>query len=160
MRFSNRFASLLFAVFGGGTAMIPVAVAAPAGDACALLTPAQVGAALGVAVGAGSYVTPTFKKTCTWTATMSGGGYVTLLLQDVSGSEGGKRLAQVGAKNISLTSISGVGDDAYYLAVGDQVGLLVKKSNAAFKVAVYAHIPIESKEAKEKALALNVLAGL
>jgi hypothetical protein len=160
MRFSNRFASLLFAVSVSGTATIPAAVAAPSGDACALLTPAQVGAALGVPVGAGSYVTPTFKKTCTWTSTTSGGGYVTLLLQDVSGFDGGKRLAQVGAKNVSLTSISGVGDDAYYLVVGDQVGLIVKKGNGAFKVAVYAHIAVESKEAKEKALAQNVLPGL
>jgi hypothetical protein len=160
MRFSNRFAPLLFAVSVSGTGLIPAAVAAPAGDACALITPAQVGAALGVSVGAGSYVTPTYKRTCTWTATTSGGGYVTLLLQDVSGFEGGKRLALVGAKNMSLTSISGVGDDAYYLAVGDQVGLIVKKGNAAFKVAVYAHIALDSKEAKEKTLALNVLAGL
>src|SRR5277367_5212023 len=160
MRYSTRFASLLFAVsVTGGTVTIPLAVAAPTGDACALLTPAQVGAALGVSVGAGSYVTPTYKKTCTWTATTSSGGYVTLLLQDVSGFEGGKRLALAGAKNMSLTSISGVGDDAYYLAVGDQVGLLVKKGNAAFKVAVYAHIAVESKEAKEKTLAQNVLAG-
>jgi hypothetical protein len=160
MRISNRFAALLFAAFVAGSAAIPAAGAAPAGDACALLTPAQVGAALGAPVGAGSYVTPTFKKTCTWTATASAGGYVTLLLQDLSGFEGGKRLAQMGAKNVSLTSISGVGDDAYYLAVGDQVGLIVKKGNAAFKVAVYAHIAVEDKEAKEKALALNVLPGL
>ncbi len=139
---------------------IRLAVAAPTGDACTLLTRAQVGAALGVSVGAGSYVTPTYKQTCTWTATTSGGGYVTLLLQSVSGFEGGKRLALVGAKNMSLTSISGVGDDAYYLAVGDQVGLLVKKGNAAFKVAVYAHIALESKEAKEKTLAQIALSGL
>jgi hypothetical protein len=160
MRFSNRLASLLIATSVSGATMIPAAVAAPTGDACSLLTPAQVGAALGVAVGAGSYVTPSYKKTCTWTSTTSGGGYVTLLLQSVGGFDGGKRLAQVGAKNTSLTSISGVGDDAYYLAVGDQVGLLVKKGNAAFKVAVYAHIALESKEAKEKTLAQSVLAGL
>ena len=130
------------------------------GDACALLTPAQVSTALGAPVGAGSYVTPTFRKTCTWNATASGGGYVTLMLQDVSGFEGGKQLGRMALRNMSVTSISGVGDDAYYLAVGDQVGLIVKKGNAAFKVAVYAHIPVESKEAKEKALAQQVLVGL
>jgi 3-deoxy-D-manno-octulosonate 8-phosphate phosphatase KdsC-like HAD superfamily phosphatase len=76
----------------------------------------------------------------------------------VAGFEGGKQLGQTAS--ISLTSISGVGDDAYYLAVGDQVGLIVKKGNAAFKVAVYAHIPVESKKAKEKTLAQQVVAGL
>ena len=93
-------------------------------------------------------------------ATASGGGFVTLLLQDVGGFEGGKQLGQIASKNMSFTSISGVGDDAYYLAVGDQVGLIVKKGNAAFKVAVYAHISVESKEAKEKTLAQQVVAGL
>jgi hypothetical protein len=158
MRSLNRLALLFLTVSISGAAMVPAATAAPTGDACSLLTPAQVGAALGVSVGAGSYVTPTFKKTCTWNATTSGGGYVTLALQTVAGFEGGKQLGQTAS--ISLTSISGVGDDAYYLAVGDQVGLIVKKGNAAFKVAVYAHIPVESKKAKEKTLAQQVVAGL
>jgi hypothetical protein len=35
-----------------------------------------------------------------------------------------------------------------------------KKGNAAFKVAVYAHIPIENKEAEEKTLAQQVVSGL
>ena len=160
LRSLNRSVSLWFAVCIGAAAMVPAATRAPAGDACALLTPAQVGAALGVPVGAGAYVTPTFKKTCTWTASASGGGFVTLLLQDVSGFEGGKALGQMASKNLSVTPVSGVGDDAYYLAVGDQVGLIVKKGSAAFKVAVYAHIPVESKEAKEKILAQQVVAEL
>jgi hypothetical protein len=140
--------------------LVAAASAAPAGDACALLTPAQVGAALGAPVGAGSYITPTSKKTCTWNSTTSDGGYVTLMLQDLAGFEGGKQLGQSASNDLSVTSISGVGDDAYYLALGGQVGLIVKKGNVAFKVAVYAHVTVESKEAKEKTLAQQVLAGL
>ncbi len=135
-------------------------MAAPAEDACALLTSAQVGAALGVSVGVGSHVAPTFKKTCTWNATASDGGFVTLMLQDPGGFEGGKQLGQMASKTVSLTSISGVGDDAYYLAVGEQVGLVVKKGNAVFKVAVYAHMPLKDKEAKERSLAQQVLVRL
>ncbi len=82
------------------------------------------------------------------------------MLQDVSGFEGGKRLGQTASKDLSVAPISGVGDDAYYLALGEQVGLIVKKGNVAFKVAVYARVPIESKEAKEKILAQQVVAGL
>jgi hypothetical protein len=160
MRPLKQFASLLVAVSITGATLVAAASAAPAGDACALLTPAQVGAALGVSVGAGSYITPTLKKTCTWKSTTSDGGYVTLMLEDVGGFEGGKQLGQTASKNLSVTSISGVGDDAYYLAVGEQVGLIVKKGNVAFKVAVYAHVPVESKEAKEKTLAQQVVAGL
>jgi len=79
--------------------------------------------------------------------------------RDVSGFEGVKQLGQMAAKEMSVTSISGVGDDAYYLAVGDQVDLIVKKGNVAFKVAVYAHIPVESKKAKEKTLSRPASGG-
>ncbi len=160
MRSSSLFASLLCAACISGGAWVAAATAAPSADACALLTPAQVGAALGVSVGAGSYVTPTYKKTCTWKASTGDGGYVTLMLQDPGAFQGGKQLGQTASTSISVTSISGVGDDAHYLAVADQVGLIVKKGNAAFKVAVYAHIPVESKKAKEKTLAQQVVAGL
>jgi hypothetical protein len=156
---TNR-AVLVLSVWICGGAAPPAAVAVPPGDACALLTSAQVGAALGVPVAAGTYVTPTFKKTCTWNASTAGGGYVTLMLQEVGGFESGKQLGQMGSTNMSVTSLGGVGDDAYYLAVRDQVGLIVKKGNVAFKVAVYAHIPIESKQAKEKTLAQQVASGL
>ncbi len=55
--------------------------AADADDACALLTAAQVSAAVGVAAGDGTYVMPTFKKTCTWTVPNSAGGirFVTVI---------------------------------------------------------------------------------
>ncbi len=160
MRSVSHRASLSFAVCVTGICLANAGRAAPVADACALLTSAQVGAALGVPVGVGSHVAPTFKKTCTWNATTADGGFVTLMLQDAGGFEGGKQLGQMGAKSVSLTSISGVGDDAYYLAVGEQVGLVVKKGNAVFKVAVYARIPIKDKEAKERSLAQQVLAGL
>ena len=161
MHSSTSSALFVLGAFVCSVAGAPAANAAPPVDACALLTPAQVGAALGATVAAGTYVTPTFKKTCAWNATTAGGGYVTLMLEEVGTFESGKQLGQMAAAaRMSVKPISGVGDDAYYLAVGDQVGLIVKKGNAAFKVAVYAHIPIEDKEAKERALAKQVVSGL
>ena len=53
-----------------------------------------------------------------------------------------------------------VGDDGYYFVVGSQVGLLVKKGRVAFKVAVYATLPVQQKEAMELKLARDVLAKL
>jgi hypothetical protein len=44
--------------------------------------------------------------------------------------------------------------------VGSNVGLIVKKGSVAFKVAVYAHKPIEKKQAMEKALAQQVVSKL
>ena len=148
--------AVIAAIFIVGAAMAPSANAAPADDACSLLTQAQVSAALGASVGAGSYVTPTFKKTCTWTVA-GGAEYVTLMLEGLDAYQAGK-LAPV--KTIVVTSISGIGDDAYYLAVGNNVGLIVKKGNVAFKIAVYGDLPIEKKQAMEKTLAQHVVSKL
>jgi hypothetical protein len=46
------------------------------------------------------------------------------------------------------------------LAVGKNVGLIVKKGNVAFKVAVYDHSPLEKKQAMEKTLAQQVVSKL
>jgi hypothetical protein len=130
--------------------------AATPGDACSYLTPAQVSAALGATVGAGVYVTPTFTKTCTWSIT-SGGGFVTLFLSDLEHFEAGRHPL---ASGIIITPVSGLGDAAYYNAVGDNVGLVVKKGNVSFKVAAYIHdAPLSRKQAVERTLAPQVLAG-
>ncbi|MGH8739074.1 MAG: hypothetical protein ACREU5_09575 [Burkholderiales bacterium] len=69
--------------------------AAQAGtDACTVLTPAQVGAAIGVPVAAGTHVTPSFVRTCTWNASGSSKvAFVTLYLQTTAAYDGGKRMA-------------------------------------------------------------------
>ncbi len=134
--------------------------AAAAEDACAFLTAAQVGAAVGVAVGDGTYVTPTFKKTCTWTVGDSASGirFVTLNLQGLDQFAAGKQMGGVNA--VGVTPVSGIGDDAYYLGVGSTEGLIVRKGQRAFKIAVYSTLPLEKKRAMEKALAQRVLSKL
>jgi hypothetical protein len=136
--------------------------AAPTDDACSLLTQAQVSAASPVSVGAGTYVTPTFKRTCTWSASGDDAKTVqsiTLLLGDVSMFDSVKKLG--GAKNVTITPVSGVGDDACYQIIGTMAVMFVKKGNVAFKVSVYAGgLSVEKKEAIEKTLALQVASKL
>jgi hypothetical protein len=150
--------AVIAAIFIAGAAT-PPANAAPPDDACSLLTQAQVSVAVSVSVGAGAYQ-GTYKKTCTWNAVSpatKSAKYVTLLLEGLDAYQAGK-LAPV--KTIVVTPISGIGDDAYYLAVGPNVGLIVRKGNVAFKVAVYGDIPIENKQAMEKTLAQQVVSKL
>jgi len=132
--------------------------AAAADDACAILTSAQVSTAVGVAVSDGTYVTPTFKKTCTWTVSDSASGirFVTLNLQSADQFAGGKG----GVNSVAMTPVGGLGDDAYYLGSGSTEGLFVKKGQRAFKLAVYSTQPLEKKRAMENALAQQVLAKL
>ena len=133
-------------------------------DACTLLTPAQVGAVVGGAVSDGTHVTPTFVKTCTWTPSgKSKVGSVTLNLQTAAFYDGGKRQATIaaaaGGKGTEIKP-AGVGDDAHYFVIGDQVALFVKKGAVSFKVAVYAKLPVDEKEAMEMKLAKEVVAKL
>lgn len=132
-------------------------------DACLLLTPAEVGTAVGVSVAAGTHVTPTYVKTCTWNAT-SGSNVksVTLFLQAVAAYDGGKKMASqmAATANGAAVKSAAVGDDAYFFVAGDQVGLLVKKGSLSFKVTVYATLPVDRKEAMELTLAKEVLANL
>ena len=64
-----------------------------------------------------------------------------------------------GAKASAVKTV-GVGDEGYYFVTGDQVGLLVKRGSVSFKVAVYAKLPVDKKEAMELTLAKDVLTKL
>ena len=151
-------------------AAVSLASAAPPEDSCQLLTQAQVTAALGVSMGAGSHLPPQFLKTCTWAP--AGGAsqtvkYITVSYQSAESFGATKKLAEQteaamkaqGDKDAQMAnaSASGIGDDAFYTTMAGYTGLLVKKGNTAFKVAIYATLPAEKLKAMEKTLALDVL---
>lgn len=132
---------------------------AAANDACALLAAADVGAALGTPVKAGQPILPTDHKVCTWWAA-DRRSWVTLWLQPSSAFDGGLRLAGYSNGQYKPVPVAGLGEGAYFLPFGEQVGLMVKKRGVAFKVAVYHHGPIGPKEAAERALAAKVVGRL
>lgn len=143
-----------------------VLVAAPAfaksdGDACKLLTAAQVSAAAGFTVSEGTHVTPTFVKTCTWTGSNSSGAqFVTLNLQTAAFFDGAKRQSAVMAAAGGSVKPAGVGDDSFFVTQGTQVMLWVKKGGDAFKLAVYKQIPPGQKQDIELTLAKAVVPKL
>ena len=163
MRAKTSLAALTVAIFIFGVASVTSASAAPPDDACSVLTQAQVSAALGVSVGAGSHVTPTYLKTCTWAPAggpTQGVKYVTLMLESADGYETAKKVMDQ-TKGMTEASVSGIGDDAYYLSLGNIMSLIVKKGNVAFKFTMYGgDFPIEKKKAMEKTLVLQVLSKL
>lgn len=129
--------------------------AAPPTDSCALVTPAQVSAVLGVTVGAGEHIIPSNATLCGFG---SGGAakHVVMAILKVTMFAGEK----TPLKGIEEETANGIGDEAHYMITpGFGTGLSVRKGNFAFKVRVYG-FPIEQIKAKEKALALNVLAKL
>ena len=124
-------ASILFSCAGLSTAAEPAA--------CAALTQAQIAAATGAAVGAGSQIG--MSTSCQWAGQ---GKMVTLVIRrplagksPVDQFNDGKASKLPG---ITTEAVSGVGDDAfyiYYAATIRAVGLVVKKGTSAFEVRVY-----------------------
>ncbi len=172
---TNRLAALTIAISAFAVLAAEPAAAAPPGDACALVTQEQVSSAIGVPVGAGSHVTPTFVKTCTWTPTggnAKGVSAVTISLQPAESFAGAKSMLEQAktmadakgdrrAAQFTNASAGGIGDDAFYTSMGTSyTALLVKKGNSAFKVAIYGPLPVQDARAKEKELALAVLSKL
>jgi hypothetical protein len=130
--------------------------AAPPTDACALLTPAQVSAALGASTGAGKSLT---SKLCQWGSPDAYGKKlgVILTLQNARAFTYAKM--QVG-DGITKVPVSGVGDDAVYgKTPGYATVLTVKKGDVVFTVHV-SGFPDDQIKAKEKTLALDVLGKL
>ena len=166
MHFKSKRTQAFTAFFLIATACAPMAFAA-SDDACMLLTQAQVSTATGVSVGAGTHVTATFLKTCTWTPTPAGTGMkaVTLNLQTSSFYDGGKAKTQQGLAlagnssdvNMSMIPASGLGDDAYFLKLPNIMSLFVKKGTGSFKIAIYGKPPSKDSQSAEKELAQQVL---
>jgi hypothetical protein len=149
------FVAILGSIFALCVAL-PRANAAP-GDACSLLTPAQIKSATGADVNVGSAASA---KLCQWNASSAANSsvkFITLLLySDTKSFAAGKNMPAPAV----VTSVSGIGDDAFFLAVADQVGLIVKKGSGMFKITVYAKLSIDQKESMEKALAMQIVSQL
>jgi hypothetical protein len=137
----------------GGTAY-----AVPPSDACSLVTTAQVSTALGVTVGTGKGSVP---RECEWSQPGAGGKGV---LVEILGPMGSMtpvnrfNTAKMPVPRIVKTPISGLGDDAVYVETSG-AALYVKKGDFVFQIRVHG-FPLEEIKAKEKTLALDVMAKL
>jgi len=174
MRSKTCLGAALAAVFIALATTLASAAAEPPNDACSLVTQSQVSAALGVSMGSGSHVTPTFLRTCTWNPSGGSGSGVrglTLYIQSADQYEAGKQMleqmrtmAKVEKHGNSqppvITPLSGIGDDAFYLDMANTMSLIAKKGNVEFKFVIYGDLPGEKKKAAEKTLALEVVSKL
>jgi hypothetical protein len=133
-------------------------VAASAPDACALLTQAQVSAALGVSVGAGQHAGPVVQM-CQWTSAKA---FVQL---DIMGQMGSLsptdrfNNAKRPVGGITKTPTGGVGDDAYYITSVSGTSLNVRKGNSALEIRVRG-VPADQIKAVEKSLAQEAVLKL
>lgn len=172
MHSKTGFGAIIAAIIFVAAAAAPSAAAAPPTDACPLLTAAEISAVVGVSVAAGTHITPTYLKSCQWEppggATVQFGG-VLLTLDSAASWQNAKAMLQAVANapnnnskkgGITMTPVSGVGDDALYSSVGNYTKLIVKKGDVAFQIVITSKDPIEKKRDMEKALASKVLSKL
>jgi hypothetical protein len=127
-------------VLVGCVLVFHTALSFASGEACTLITQAQVSAALEISVGPGTPIAS--PSTCQWTGK---GRFATLTVtQPLAGKSAldrfnaGKALRMPG---ITTEPISGVGDEAYYVYFSNTnragLGLVVKKGASAFEIRVY-----------------------
>ena len=140
---------------------LPLA-AADTSVACSLVTQAQIGAATGATVGAGSPIgAPT---SCQWSGQ---GKTVTLTITRTrSGKSPVDQFTDGKAKpfaGVTAEPVGGVGDDAYYVYFTGQnragCGLMVKKGSSVFEVRVYGFDLAQAKVVS-KAIARDVAGKL
>jgi hypothetical protein len=141
--------------------LVPPAGAFAAGEACTLLTDAQVSAALGAPTDPGKPIAaPT---SCQW---VGKGKFATLTANNVIGGKTALDRFEPGKKSlpgITVEPVSGVGDDAYYVyftgTTRTGLGLVVKKGNSAFEIRVYG-FDIDKAKPVAKTLAQSVAGKL
>ena len=128
-------------------------------DACSLLTQAQVSAALGVTVKAGTHVIPSITQMCGWSAgrTPALSKRVVVTLSTPEKFTRGKKPFQ----GITKVPVSGISNDAYFVtAAGLGTTLNVLKGNSAFSVSVKGEPSVEKVKSLEKTLALEIASRL
>lgn len=138
--------------------LLPRLAAATPTDACALLTPAQIGTVLGTTMGPGVPVTPTNRTSCKWlesgVAAMKA-KTVIISIKSVQSYDAGKSIT---GGTFQMTPVGGIGDEAYMTSGTISYGatLSVKKNGAAFTVTVRGYPDVATIEDKDKTLATQI----
>jgi hypothetical protein len=137
-------------------------------DACSLLTPAELGAAVGVPMDSyfhaqnHNHAGPT--TICTWQSPPRGDGPpVTLMFLQLSVMPFAKSIFEqekyrAGQENV--TNVSGLGDDAYYAQIGPMTILNVKKGAIEVKVTWAGTTDDQTAMDAERSIAAQVLSEL
>jgi FlaG/FlaF family flagellin (archaellin) len=153
LKFALAFGIVGVLTLGNGRA----ASDAPPTNACSLLTAEQVSSVLGVKVGTGQGL---MAKMCKWSEPVPPGAPAKRVMLNLINPQGFAYAKMPGGNGIIKTEVSGIGNDAVYVsASGAPTTLTVKKGDVAFTIIVMGFSDDKTK-AKEKVLALDVLAKL
>ena len=170
MQFMQR--DLIVIAFAGTTLLLcgcrstpptaePSTPAAPITDSCALLTPPEITAAIGVPIDPGKHVLPTSAIMCSWPQTGASAETATRVMLNFTSLDSFTKEKTPNNPRVFIAPVSGIGDEAFYVTTDFGISLYTRKGNTAFVVGVHDKaLPPNEVKAKEKALALNAAARL
>ena len=123
-------------------------------EPCKLLTPAEIGGALGATFGAGE---PIGTTGCSWTSATP---HMIVTVSLWPPAEWDRIKAGGGLPGSKTTPVSGLGDDAFYTTVAQYVVLYVKKGQTVYLFKVYGVKDPAKQMSAEKTLAGDALKRL
>ncbi len=132
--------------------------ATPVTDACAVLTPAEIGAVLGIPIDPGQHIPKTSTIMCGWPKAGVTGESVVMLNFTTPDYFEKERDPH---PRITMTPAPGIGDDAYYITSQFGTSLFIKKGNTVIGFAIRDNtIPSTQLMEKERALGLKAVTRL
>jgi hypothetical protein len=139
----------------------PTTPAAPVTDACALLTASEVNTVIGVPVNPGKHVLPTSAIMCSWPQTGTSGDTATRVMANFTSLDSFTKEKTPNNPRVTITPVSGIGDEAFYVTTDFGISLYTRKGNTGFVVGVHDKtLPPDQTKSKEKTLALSAAARL
>jgi hypothetical protein len=160
MRTKPLFALLTGALFLSGCHSTPPG---PVTDACSVLTPDEISAAVRVPIDPGKHIPASSTVMCAWLESKTFGVTAEKLVLNFTSLDSFKKEKAAGSKSrrITITPVSGIGDEAFYVITPFGTSLYVRKGNTAIAFTIRDKgLSPDQLMAKEKTLGLAAAARL
>jgi hypothetical protein len=128
----------------------------PVTDACAVLTPSEISAVIGVPIDPGKHTIASSTIMCSWFMTGGTGEAAVKLVLNFTSLASFEKEKNAKSPNITLTPTSGIGDEAFYVTTEFGTSLYVRKGSTAIAFSIHDKtLPTDRLMAKEKVLGLK-----
>jgi hypothetical protein len=139
----------------------PTPAAVPVTDACAVLTPAEISAVIGVPIDPGNHNVASSIIMCSWSMTGATGETAVKVVLNFTKLDYFQKEKTPTNPRVTVAPTTGIGDEAYYVTTEFGTSLFIRKGNTAIGFSIHDKtLPANQLLAKEKALGLKAAARL
>jgi hypothetical protein len=135
----------------------------PVTDACSVLTPDEISAVLRVPIDPGKHIPASSTVMCAWLQSKTFGITAEKLVLNFTSLDSFKKekVASSRPRKITVTPVSGIGDEAFYVITPLGTSLYIRKGNTAISFTIRDKgFSTDQLMAKEKTLGLEAAARL